>query len=227
VENNLQRPVTILSRVLAYIDALEVSPGEVYFPALAQALVERYGFQKFPQTLEEFDLSKGIEFLSGVSNGVGIGKFVIWPNILVLETRVSTDASKEILESILVWATEKFSLRYVPGDIKRFAYISDVTFNSDESLLIFDPVLNWLSHQVSDALTEIWQEPVEYLPTSLKIGHDPVLRQAGIAPFSIERRGTARFSENKYFSEAPLPTDLHIKLLDEFEAMVHLKAKEL
>jgi hypothetical protein len=43
-------------------------------------------------------------------------------------------------------------------------------------------------------------------------------RKYGIASFSITRRAEARFSENKYFSEAPLPTDLHLKLLEQFEA---------
>jgi hypothetical protein len=45
-------------------------------------------------------------------------------------------------------------------------------------------------------------------------------RKYGIAPFSITRRAESRFSENKYFSEAPLPTDIHISLLEEFEAEV-------
>jgi hypothetical protein len=43
-------------------------------------------------------------------------------------------------------------------------------------------------------------------------------RKYGIASFLITHRAEARFSENKYFSEAPLPTDMHIAFLEEYEA---------
>jgi hypothetical protein len=42
--------------------------------------------------------------------------------------------------------------------------------------------------------------------------------QIPIAAFTIQRRGQTPFEENKYFSEAPLPTDIHINLLEQFEA---------
>jgi hypothetical protein len=45
-------------------------------------------------------------------------------------------------------------------------------------------------------------------------------RKNGIASLIIEHRVNTPFEENKYFSEAPLPTKLHIKFLEEFEADV-------
>jgi hypothetical protein len=73
-------------------------------------------------------------------------------------------------------------------------------------------------------LSDIWQEPVRFVPTGITLGHDPTARKYGIASFSIQRRAEARFSDNKYFSEAPLPTDIHLKLLTEFEADISRKA---
>jgi hypothetical protein len=40
------------------------------------------------------------------------------------------------------------------------------------------------------------------------------------APFTIQRRAETAFAENKYFSEAPLPTNEHVALLETFEADV-------
>ena len=58
------------------------------------------------------------------------------------------------------------------------------------------------------------------MPTVQTIGHDPLIIKWGRSPFSIQRRLDVPFSENKYFSEAPLPTDVHIELLRNFEADV-------
>jgi hypothetical protein len=224
-EVQVRRPVVLLARTLAYIPIQEIIPGTVFVVDLLEAIREKYRFQQHPTKAEEMKIKDGIQFADGMSGKTALEKFVIWDNTLVLETRISTDESKELLESMLTWATEKFGFRYKTGDIKRFAYVNDVVFESSANLLLFDPVLKWLSDQTSTLLSEIWQEPVEYLPTSLKIGHDPVSRQAGIAPFSIERRGGARFSDNKYFSEAPLPTAIHLQLLDEFEKRVLSRPK--
>jgi hypothetical protein len=214
----LQLSAVINARTLGYIETFDLAPrGEVFFPEIVQELVKRYSFQKFPKTLEEFDQSKGIEFLEGKTGNNSIQKFVIFNTLLIVETRSSTTDSKEIMEGMLEWGAAKFGLTYRPGMIRRYAYVSDLSFYSEAPLLNVSPVLANLAAKASRLLTDIWQEPVQYESVNLTVGHDPMARKYGIAPFSITRRAEARFSENKYFSEAPLPTDDHIALLEEFE----------
>jgi hypothetical protein len=216
----LRQPAILLARVIAYVDAPDLLPGAVYAPDLANEVASRYGFQKFPQKVEDYELKKGVEFIGGKLESLFIQKFAIWENIVTVETRTSTDDCKGFLEDVLRWAVTKFGATYTLDKIQRFAYISDVSFYSDAPLLSLNNALTNLQTRTSRALSEIWQESVEYLPTSVKIGHDPVARHLPIAPFSIERKGTSRFSENKYFSEAPLPTKLHLEMLEAFEAEI-------
>jgi len=221
----VQLSSVLLARVLGFVETLDLNPrGKVYFPDIVSKLVERYGFQKFPQKLEEFDESKGVEFREGRIGHKTIEKLVIWTSILVLETRSNTTESRQILEDMLEWGAANAGLNYRPGMIKRFAYVSDLTFYSDVPILSVNPALIKLAAKTSAALTDIWQEPIQYEPANLAVAHDPMARKYGIAPFSITHRAEARFSENKYFSEAPLPTDKHIALLEEFEAEIKRQA---
>jgi hypothetical protein len=189
----------------------------VFWPDVVPEIVRRYGFQKFPTKLEDFDEEKGVEFLEGKIAGKVIHKFAIYNTLIVVETRSNTADSKQILEDALEWGAEKLGLKYVPGMIKRFAYVSDLSFYSEVPILSANPALENLATKTSKLVSEIWQEPIRYEALNITIGHDPLARKYGIAPFSITRRAEARFSENKYFSEAPLPTDVHLKLLEEYE----------
>jgi hypothetical protein len=208
----------ILARVLGYVETFDLSPrGRVFLPELIPEIVKRYNFQKFPKAIEEMDDAKGIEFHEGKFGDKTIQKFVIWNTLLVVETRSSTDDSKRILEEMLIWGAEKFGLNYKPGTIKRFAYVSDISFHSELPFLDVSPAVVSLAQKTSKALSEIWQEPVHYQALNVSVGHDPMSRKNGIAPFSITRRAESRFTDNKYFSEAPLPTDVHIAFLEEFE----------
>lgn len=209
----------VLARVLAFIEPYDLAPkGGICFPDLVREVAKYYRFQKSPQTFEEHDLSKGVEFLEGRSGKRVISKFVIWQNILVLETTSSTNESKALLEEFLMWGKEKFNLAYEPGMIRRYGYVSDLTFYSEAPILNVSPLLDRIAQKTSDALTEIWNDTIRYEPLDWKVGHDPLSRKWGIAPFQITRRAETEFSANKYFSEAPLPTDLHIALLEEYEA---------
>lgn len=216
--DSMKLSAIILGRVLAYVESVDLNPrGKANYPDLVKALVDRYSFKKFPQSVEELDESKGVEFHYGVAGSSSIEKFVVWDSLLVIETRAGTDASKAILLEMLEWGAEKFGLNYHSGMIKHFAYISDVSFYSDVPLLrLNDPVTN-LATKVSQELAGIWQEPIQYEPVNVQVGHDPTSRKYGIAPFSISRRAEAKFSENKYFSEAPLPTETHLALLEQYE----------
>jgi hypothetical protein len=214
----LQLSAVLLARVLGYIEISDLVPrGTAYLPEVVTGIVKRYNFQKYPKTLEEMDESKGVEFLEGKIGNKVIQKCVIWSNLLVVETRSSTEDSKQILEEMLLWATKEFALNYKPGMIRRFAYVSDLTFYSEVPLLSVSPALTRLATATSEAVTEIWQEPIQYEPISIFVGHDPLSRKYAIASFTIQRRAETRFSENKYFSEAPLPTDLHLRFLEQYE----------
>lgn len=207
----------LLAKLLAYIEIADLNAkGNVFVPELIKALGERYKFHTLPKIEERGE--KGLVFEEGRIGNKVISKFTIFDALLVLETRSNTSDSKQILEEMLLWGAAKFGFAYAPASIKRFAYISDVTFYSEVPLLdvACRPLLD-LAAKTSAALTEIWQEPVQYYPANLAIAHDPMARSHGIAPFTITHRAESRFSENKYFSEAPLPTDMHIAFLEEFE----------
>ncbi|MGA8107787.1 MAG: hypothetical protein WB974_00025 [Acidobacteriaceae bacterium] len=209
----------VLARALAFIEFADLTSG-IKVPAfeLARRLTERCNFQQFPKTAKDFDIAgNGIVFEDGLMIDVPIIKFTVWNAALVVDTRVHTSASRAVIEDILTWGAKELGLNYVSGSIKRFAFVSDVSFFTDVPILDVSPSVRGLANRCSEEVSKIWQEPVKYEPLTVRVGHDPTARKNGIAPFMIEHRGESRFSENKYYSEAPLPTDTHWRLLEEFE----------
>lgn len=214
----MRQSAVILARVLGFIELGDlISGSKMSVSELVRKLAEQYSFEKIPTSFEQLDPGKGIHFFEGVSGSIPIKEFIIYDTLLVLETRISTEASKYILEEILLWGAKDLGLNYKANSINRFGYISDVTFFSDAPLLDVPPAIAKIAARATRELTEIWKEPVKYEPLNYSVGHDPTTRKYGIAPFTIIHRAESRFSENKYFSEAPLPTDIHWEMLEEYE----------
>lgn len=214
----MQLSAVVLARILAFIEIYDLnSKGKLFLPEFIKATADRYKFQRLPKR-EEYD-KEGIIFEEGKAGSKAVANLTIYDTLIKLETRSNTSESKQILEDMLLWAAAKFDLSYTPGSIKRFGYVSSLTFYSDVPILSTAcPPLIDLAAKITDAISEIWQEPIKYYPAGLAIGHDPMARKNGIAAFTIAHRAESKFSENKYFSEAPLPTDTHLAFLESFES---------
>jgi len=214
----MQLSAVLLARVVFFVESNDLNPrGTAYYPAIVRGLVERYGFQKFPQKPEEFDEAKGVVFEMGRIRDVTIDRVSIFENGLQLDTTRGTDVSEAILVDALVWASETQGLVYKPEMVKRKGYVSNFTFYSDAPLLQTNPLLNNLSGKVSKVVSENLKFPVSFQPSAILIGQDPEGQRLPAATFSIERRVQTPFSERKYFSAAPLPTDMHLGLVEEYE----------
>ena len=210
----------LLARVLGQVETHDLNPrGETFGPDLIAGIAERFRFQKFPQKVEETDEQKGIEFYTGIWNGVNVERLVIYAGAINVDTHASTDDSKRIVHEGLAWAADKFKLRYAPGMIKRWRYISQLSFRSDAPLLGgMDSPTARLLEKIGQSVAEILEQPFTYHPVRVDLDFPRFERQTPVATFSIQRRSSTPFSENKYFSEAPLPTETHRLLLEQYEA---------
>jgi hypothetical protein len=222
-EDNLKLSSIALARTLAFVEVADLDlKGRVFFPALVGEIVNRYQFQVTPKLLsEQQETARSFEFRIGKAGDVIIDAFKMFDTLLVVETHSNTRDSQVIIEEMLDWAVKKHGLTYQPEMIRHWSYVSSITFYTDVPLLgaASNPLAS-LSDKINGAISEIWKEDIPYVPGAIAIGHDPLLRKNGIAPFTLSHRAEIPYSENKYFSEAPLPTDTHIKLLEEFEADV-------
>jgi hypothetical protein len=217
----------VIGRALAFIDINEIlSGGNIYLPDVVKILVTEFDFQKVPTKPEEFNLADGVEFKLGRNKTVVIERLVIYYGLILLETKSTTEVSQQVLLEIFRVAFGKMSMSFSEELIKRWAFISFLTFYTDFPLLArYSDPLKALAQKTTKAVSEIFKEDLEYEPLEIKIGHNTNSRKNDIASFLIQYRAGTRFSENKYYSEAPLPTDVHWKFLEEFEKDV-LKGKK-
>jgi hypothetical protein len=183
--------------------------------------VERYGFLTYPKEPKDFDLSeKGVRFEEGKSGDLTIQSLVIYDQALYLDTLSSTEDSKKILMGMLSWGKDDLGLTYDTKMLTTWGYVSQLIFRTDFPLLAESsgPIRN-LAARTSEVTEALWGG-LKYEATRISIGHDPIVRKHAIASLIVEHQVNTRFDENKYFSEAPLPTHLHIRFLEEFEADV-------
>src|ERR1035441_4633206 len=161
-----------LARVLAFVETFDLNPqGTVFFPDLVAKLVEKCRFQKFPQTIQDFDEQKGVEFLSGTWGRINVEKLTIYNNGILLDTRASTSISEQVLSEALEWAKE-FGIVYQPQMIKRKGFLSSFSFYSDVPLLGQTAALTKLSQSLSGIIQERTGLNFTHQPTRLDFDFD-------------------------------------------------------
>jgi hypothetical protein len=208
-----------LARALLWIESMELNPkAAAFYPDIAKALVARYGFLKYPQRLEDFDESKGVTFGSGRIGKEVIEQVQVYTYGVVLDTRISTDVSQRLLEEALKWAVSELGLVFDSTKKHRWQYVSSVVFTSTVLSKAMPRPISDLAARVSAAVQVSTGESRLYEVTNLSIDFDLLTRKHPLGTFTIQRRENTPFSENKFFSSAPLPTDVHIKLLEQFES---------
>lgn len=208
----------IKARALAVMELGELNrDGKVRFSECVAPIVQRYEFETFPTKPEDFNEETGVKFVSGKFKGSIIESLVIYSGAIYVDGVRNTAESKEMLLDLANWGREELGLTFSEKQIRRWAYISDLMFYPDFPWLdTYSSPLEKLARKTSAVTEEIFGG-LEYRPSRISIAHDPMKRNHNVAEFSITHRINTSFDDNVYFSEAPLPTDLHIKFIEEFE----------
>lgn len=207
------------ARVLAFFNSEELNPaGRAIAHDYMKGFVQRYSFLKFPQTVEDFDESKGINFETGKWGDIGIDKVALFSWGVVVDTTASTDASEAILQDMLDWGAESFGLSNRSEMITRRVYLSELIFTSDLSLSVINPKIQELGEQITDSISRHFHQTLEYGISGISLHFDTRHSRQGLSPLKVERLEGVPYPDKRYYSVAPLPTAEHIKFLEDFEA---------
>lgn len=216
----------MVARAVWLFDILDLNPkGKSIFPDLFDWLKDNYQFQKFPKSISDVDQRGGWVFSEGnfqIQEEIFIDvELSIYNDGLVANTRSSTKDAEAFLQNVLESACKEFSLIFDQSMIRRKLYLSEMNVKLDGSLSRINPALEELAAKISSAVglkdgVGFQFGGLSFLVDALLL---PLLQQY-LAPFALERKVGAPFSENRFYSKAPLPTEKHLELLSDLEKMI-------
>jgi len=202
----------------------EIAPhGHLLGPEITSALTEKYGFIGVPKGDDYVKATdNGLTYELGAWNGIKILRFGIYPGVIALDTGSSTDDSQRALAEILEWSTTALNTAYQPSMMKSLGYLSQITFRSNVPLIRINPKLEHIAGRISESVSKRAEFEFHYSFGGLVLDYDTTNIKRSASPFTLERRADTPHSENIYYSQAPLPTDEHLNLLEECEAALQL-----
>jgi len=200
-------------------DTHDLNPhGKDLGAAFIDWLKSTYHFTKYPANVNDLDDTKALCYLGGqfeAKEGPISVELRIYNDGIVGDTRSETDDTDSFLSGLLLSAAKEFRLPYRPEIIRKRLYVSEMTVRTSMSLASVNPNLVNFAQKLA-RLTGA-NAPLQL--TSIGFWQD-ILPNPSASTFRFERKWGAEFSDNRYFTRAPLQTSIHLELLRELEMAV-------
>lgn len=214
----------VRARSIWLFDLRDINPRGKYLElALISWLKDYYTFTKYPSSLTDIDQTRGsgLVFSGGsfyLREDLPLNvDLSIYNDGLVGDTRSSTSDTDAFVANVISSAVEKFDLVFHQEMIRRKLYVSELHVRSNRPLSRINPRLETFTSRLASLMGT--QKDARLEPSS--IGFWPAEpAPEGALRFIFERQLNTSASEQRYYSSAPLQTDDHLQLLNEFEDLL-------
>ena len=208
-----------VARAVWLFPTTDVNPRGKYIYPLLPALIERYQFSNVPNLQEAIKKQQGIKLASGAYNlkkkesiAVDLG---IYNDGLVGDSRSSTADSEAFLQDCINFAMKEFGLQE-PKSVTR-QLVSEINFELSQPLAVLNPRLTPFLKKLSGKVSDTHDSSFELSGLSFNgFGNGP----RNPPSFKFERVENTAVSENRFWSFAPVSTDDHLALIEEFISLL-------
>jgi hypothetical protein len=208
----------LVSQAIRFIETGSVLERRSPVP-LINGLREKYGFVQVPQTVADLNFKKGVNFLRGYYKGKIIEKFQVYDNGLLCEANENTDLLDEFINDVLAWVTQEQNLPIKEAGIR--AYVSQMEVVTTTDIGSIFSKISSIGPLISKELSSYGQPAHQYKISGLKMHYDSVPTPLPRVPdFSFERRAGSVYSENQFFTSAPIRTDEHLRIVRLLEELL-------
>jgi hypothetical protein len=205
----------------------EIAPlGGVYVPELSNEIMKRYEFVQPP------DYSPGVTQKDGIMFQMGRFKETDEPCIIrslniyvdgILADCASTEDALSVVTDVISWSVDRFGFRKPSVERDRVVLRSNLVVEFEGSTARAFDKFDGLFKMAANLFRE--QYNIERTVTMSRFGFDidrtTITTPISSAPmFSIERQLNQPFSSGRFWCQAPVHTKDHVRLLNEFEALM-------
>jgi hypothetical protein len=210
-----------MARAIRLFDFSTMNPAGRDIAETLGRIAIRYKFGKFPQNIADVEEKKGWWFRGGgFTSPRGVRVLVtvtLYTDGFVADTMSTTDDSSAFLDDLIKWMVEEEGLT-APIAPKN-GFLTQLVFQSKAPLVAVNPRLADFAKRIAQA-----SQPADGISRQFDVGAinfwtEDSTQLGAPAHFKIERKFTVPFSEDTYYSQAPMETAKHIALLTEFETM--------
>jgi hypothetical protein len=216
--------LSVLSaRATWLFDLNVINPTGLAYQPLLAGIKERYCFAKAPVSMLERDEKKSLHFDQGefmTPDGRNIFiSFRIYNDGIVATTSSSTnDATSFLVDLGLYVQSSGFSMPSHTELGKSFVSVLQV--ECEVTLQAVNPQLERITRFIESRIVTMDGKPRQFQLGALNFWSEDITKNFAPSAFKFERKHGSPFTENKYYSEAPLQTQEHIELLEELEKML-------
>jgi hypothetical protein len=215
----------ISAKSLWFMNLRQLNPrGRNLYKVIIPQLVQWYGFI---EPKEPYDENVGVQFLNGEFSPTQDGRsgdlagvsVTLYFNGVLAQTSTSTDDADRFIDQALSRLVKEGSIAFQPSFVKSRRYQSEVLARAERSLT-FPDFTKFCSILTEMAYPELHQSAFGTTGVIFDTDPEPLGQNRKRPQFSLERKIDLPWSENLYYSQAPLSTQQHANALDELEVIL-------
>jgi hypothetical protein len=211
-----------LARAVWLFEFGELNPTGKSLQPVIEGIGKKYQFAKVPQNMVDLGDTKGLIFTAGTfRNSKDVPILVtlkVFNDGFVVDTMSSTDDSTAFLVELNAWLKQEFDIQ-IPSHARK-AFLSQIDFECEASMTRLDSKLDGFTQRI-ESLVKPADGRVRHFELSALNFWTEDVNVPGAPPIvKFERKISAPFAANHYFSQAPVETNAHKQLLLEFELLL-------
>lgn len=191
----------------------------VFLPDIVASIKEHFRFVGAPEKVEDYNVDEGMLFRYGVFPNVIISTLRVYRAGFLMEGASDSSALDEALDSLEILLATQYGLTVQPAGPVSRVYTSHLEFTLGDDATRALNVLDAFRGKLREAAKRRGIDAGEYIVGSFALVSDPAKSSTAVKPsrFILERRNGFSHDQNRFFSEAPLPTKEHVQALGDLE----------
>ena len=166
-------------------------------------------------------MTKGLIFKDGRFDNVSLPSLEFHDDGIVIQSQLPSSVVDDFVKDLFAWMEPTIGLRRIATHPVYKTYQSELIVRTEAPILkVLGPAMA-LGEAISRGLKQASNLDVEIDAVGFSLATDntllPVIKPI---PFRIDRRAGVPFEANLYYTQAPLPTSDHLKVLEQLEKMV-------